>query len=77
MLLKNIITLLFSLILLQSQSQDQKFTQKLLTATILSPGISYEQPIGNRFTVKMTADALLLLFLQHLFPEKGGIIITF
>lgn len=55
MLLKNILTILFFLILLQSQSQSQKFTQKLLTATILSPGISYEQPISHKFTVKLSA----------------------
>ena len=43
------------LLVLQSKAQQKKYTQSLLTATILSPGISYEMAAGNAFTVKLSA----------------------
>jgi hypothetical protein len=53
--MKPIITILSCLLLLQAKAQEKKYTQNLLTATILSPGISYEIAAGNKFTVKLKA----------------------
>ncbi len=53
--MKPIITILACLFLFQSKAQEKKHTQNLLTATIFSPGISYEMAAGNAFTVKLRA----------------------
>lgn len=50
--MKPIITILSFLILFQAKAQEKKYTENVLTATILSPGISYELAVGNKLTVK-------------------------
>ncbi len=53
--MKPIITILLFLILFQAKAQEKKYTQNLLTATILSPGISYEIAAGKKITAKLNA----------------------
>lgn len=55
--MKPIITILFCLAVLQTKAQKKKYTQNLLTATILSPGLSYEVAAGNKHTIKLKAIA--------------------
>lgn len=45
-------SLLLLLFCFKATSQEKPYTSKLTTATILSPGISYEQPVGNKWSVK-------------------------
>jgi hypothetical protein len=37
---------------LQLPAQEKTYTSPVLTATFLSPGITYEQPLANKFTLK-------------------------
>lgn len=53
--MKPIITILSFLFLFQVKAQEKKYTQNVLTATILSPGISYELAAGNKLTVILKA----------------------
>ena len=53
--MKPIITILSFLILFQAKAQEKKYTQNVLTATILSPGLSYELAAGNKLTIKLNA----------------------
>lgn len=53
--MKIIATVLVFLMLAQTKAQEKKFAENLLTATILSPGISYEMATGNKFTIKLKA----------------------
>lgn len=53
--MKFIAAVLLFITLSQTKAQEKAVTENLLTATILSPGISYEIATGNRFTVKLKA----------------------
>jgi hypothetical protein len=50
--MKYIFTIAFLFAFLFLKAQDHHFTQPVLTATILAPGVSYETPIANKFTAK-------------------------
>lgn len=50
--MKPIITILSFFFLFQANAQEKKYTQNVLTATILSPGVSYELAAANKLTIK-------------------------
>jgi hypothetical protein len=37
---------------MQLNAQQKTYTEPVLTATFLSPGITYEHPVANKFTIK-------------------------
>lgn len=45
-------SLLLFVVCFDAASQENQFTSKLATATIISPGITYEHPVANKLTVK-------------------------
>ncbi len=53
--MKYIFTLLLLFIIFHSNSQDKKITEPVLTGTFLSPGLTYEIPVGKLTTIKFRA----------------------
>lgn len=45
-------SLLLLLLCFEAASQENHYTSKLATVTIVSPGISYEHPLANKLTIK-------------------------
>lgn len=45
-------SLLLLLLCFEAASQENHYTSKLATVTIVSPGISYEHPVANKLTIK-------------------------
>lgn len=50
--MKLVPTILFLLLSFYSSAQKDRFTENVLTATFLEPGISFETSLANKFTAK-------------------------
>lgn len=50
--MRYLISIFLLFISLQSKAQKTTYTEPVLTATFLSPGLTYEHPLANKLTIK-------------------------